>query len=364
MPTVLVIEDNAAVRDYVIDTLEMAGFKTAGAADGMVGLQLARGQLPDLVVCDISMPNLDGYRVLEELRAEPDTATIPFVFLTANRAREDMRQGMELGADDYIPKPFRAAELLRAVNTQLEKQATIARQHDSTMTILRKNILYALPHELRTPLQSVIGFSQMIMMAAEDGLDPGQAVEWAEMILAGGERLHRLIENYLVYAQIALIESDPEQIEALRNHLVADSANIITVKALQQAEQVNRSGDLQLDLCDQALRISEDSLSKLVGELVSNAFKFSDSDTLVVVRSYREGNCFVLAVSDDGRGMTERQIRNIGAYMQFERALYEQQGLGLGLVIAKRLVDLYGGNLHISSDHQHGTLITVNFPLY
>ncbi len=128
MTRILVIEDEAVLRRNVLEMLEFEGFETAEAADGLQGLQAARELLPDLIVCDIMMPELDGYGVLEELRRDSTTAIIPFIFLTAKADRESMRVGMNLGADDYLTKPFTQAELLTAIHSRLNRHNTIESQ--------------------------------------------------------------------------------------------------------------------------------------------------------------------------------------------------------------------------------------------
>ncbi|MEH2324202.1 MAG: EAL domain-containing response regulator [Nostoc sp.] len=125
MPKILIIEDEEAVRENILDLLEAEDFETIGAANGRIGLHLAISEVPDLILCDMMMPQLDGYGVLTALRQEPSTATIPFIFLTARSAKSDFRQGMNMGADDYITKPFTRAELLSAIINRLEKYATL-----------------------------------------------------------------------------------------------------------------------------------------------------------------------------------------------------------------------------------------------
>ena len=127
MNKILVIEDEESVRENILDLLEAEGFDTIPAANGRIGLQLAISELPDLVLCDLMLPEIDGYGVLTALREEPFTATIPFIFLTARSTRADFRQGMDLGADDYLTKPFTRAELLSAVTSRLSKQANLTK---------------------------------------------------------------------------------------------------------------------------------------------------------------------------------------------------------------------------------------------
>lgn len=125
MKKILVIEDEQTVRESILDLLEAEGFSAMGGENGKVGLQLARENHPNLILCDVQMPDLDGYSVLTSLRQASDTADIPFIFLTARGTKADIRYGMELGADDYLTKPCTATELLGAISGRLAKQAAL-----------------------------------------------------------------------------------------------------------------------------------------------------------------------------------------------------------------------------------------------
>ncbi|MGF1935357.1 MAG: DNA-binding response regulator [Nostoc sp. ChiQUE02] len=120
---ILVIEDDAVTRNLFLEVLETQGFDAIGAEDGLAGIQQAQEHLPDLVICDIQMPNMDGYSVCTRLQQYPDTAIIPFIFSTGSNTQTDIRKGMDLGADDYLTKPFLIEDLLRAIEVRLKKQA-------------------------------------------------------------------------------------------------------------------------------------------------------------------------------------------------------------------------------------------------
>ncbi len=130
MKKILVIEDEQTVRESILDLLEAEGFSGLGGENGNVGLQLAREKHPDLILCDVQMPDLDGYSVLTNLRQATDTADIPFIFLTARGTKADIRYGMELGADDYLTKPCTATELLGAISGRLAKQAALLERYN------------------------------------------------------------------------------------------------------------------------------------------------------------------------------------------------------------------------------------------
>ncbi|MEG3937506.1 EAL domain-containing response regulator [Microcoleus sp. S36b_A3] len=128
MKKILVIEDDRVIRENILKLLKAEGFDVTGAENGALGLNAAVSSLPDVILCDVMMPELDGYGVLMALRSHPVTATVPFVFLTGKAERSEMRQGMELGADDYLTKPFTKAELVGAISSRLKKQAAFAEQ--------------------------------------------------------------------------------------------------------------------------------------------------------------------------------------------------------------------------------------------
>lgn len=121
MAKILVIEDEQQIRLRILEILTYEGFETISAADGRIGLQLAKKHLPDLILCDIVLPELNGYEILVKLRRDPLSATIPFIFLTAKASISDLQKGMKLGADDYLTKPFTIDGLLASINTQLKK---------------------------------------------------------------------------------------------------------------------------------------------------------------------------------------------------------------------------------------------------
>ncbi len=363
MPKILVIDDDAMPRETIIKLLNLGGYETLEARDGRTGMQLAAEHLPDLVISDVRMPIVNGFDVLEGLRANPDTNSIPVVFVSALNDIKAIRDGMNAGADDYLGKPYSADELLRVVDTQLKKKTLAHDKFDTSLKVLRKNIIYALPHEFRTPLSLILGYGQ-ILESEYNTIKPDDLLQFSQSIVSAGNRLQRVIENYLVYAQIELIENDPQEIEQLRNHIVKDVAKIIEAVAEKTASKYQRSADLSLSLCHVALRISEANLEKIIEELVDNAFKFSVKGSKVVIKAIYEKDMFKLYLRDYGRGMTAEQIKSLGAYMQFNRTLFEQQGLGLGFTLAQRLVELHKGKLRIESRPDQGTAIGIEMLLY
>jgi signal transduction histidine kinase len=359
--TVLAIDDSAEIRLIIQETLNFFGFKTLIAEDGQTGIRMAQEHLPDLIICDINMPKLDGYDTLKALREQESTAMIPFMFLSGATDRFTVRKGMELGADDYLTKPFSPKELTAAVNARLEKQAELQRLSDRKLNELRGNLSMALPHELRTPLNGIMGLAHLMMEDYAE-MPPAEVLESARFIHESALRLHRLIENFLVYSQIELMGE-------AKTIAVSDAIKPVPVKDLvpplarKVAARHKREGDLLLKLDNASLLVPSENLAKIVEEIVDNSFKFSEPGKPVLVAGEISNGKFQLTVADKGRGMKPDQINNIGPHIQFERQTFEQQGAGLGLFIAKRITELLGGEILIESKVQVGTTVKVSFDI-
>src|SRR3954471_24697985 len=187
MKRILVIEDDAAVRGLIAETLQFKGWQPVVAADGDEGVRLAQTDVPDLIVCDIQMPKMDGYEVLRNVRKNPLTAAIPFMFLTGLNEKPRMRQAMEEGADDYLVKPFTVHELVAAVDARFQKQALVEKSADRKLHELRESLSFALPHELVTPLNAILGFSSLILDSPDVRRE--ELNEYASHIKASAQRL-------------------------------------------------------------------------------------------------------------------------------------------------------------------------------
>ncbi len=362
MHKILVVEDEKWLRQNIVELLEIEQFNVITAENGNAGIRLAEEEIPDLIICDVMMPELDGHDVLKLLRENSATATIPFIFLTAKSDKSDFRQGMELGADDFLTKPFTRAELLAAITSQLKKQAIINQQSQKKLDNLRRSITLSLPHELRTPLNGILGFSELLSKDV-DVLSTQEIREMAEYIHRSGERLHRLIQNFLLYAELEMIASEPEQIKKLQSYQTMFPTSVFQNLIIEKAQKVGREADIEINFQSPCcLNICETKLYKIIEELIDNALKFSTYGTTVEVISTSINNKLILSFIDHGRGLTPTQIAELGAYRQFERKLYEQQGSGLGLIIAKLLTELHGGEFKINSKPKEKTIVQVVLP--
>jgi len=253
--------------------------------------------------------------------------------------------------------------LYAAVEARLKKAQTVRADAEKKLSDLRDNISLMLPHELRTPLNGILAYGDILQSDAAT-LQPAEIAEMGQVIAESGKRLHRLIENFLIYAQIEILQGDAQKVAALRTGRTSLPTSLIKLHAGQQAEAAGRTADLIMaEAADWPLAIAENYLTKIVDELVHNAFKFSKPGAAVRVSLTREGDVAVLSIADGGRGLDTEHIQKVGAYMQFERKFHEQQGLGLGLTIARRLAEVHGGSLLLQSERNQGTTVKVKIPI-
>lgn len=360
MTSILVIEDEELIRESIEDLLLAEGFEVITAENGEQGIDLAMQKQPHLIICDVMMPILNGYEVLEKIRQDKELSTVPFLFLTSLVDRRSNRKGMNMGADDYLEKPSTKEELLNAIAVRLNKQRAIEKRVTEKMEALRSSITLSLPHELQTPLSGIMGLAELMMMQNEE-IEPSEVYEYAQGIHNSAKRLHRLIQNYLLYSKLLLLRSQG-QAKFTANY-PTDSQIVIRSISDRKAIECDRLDDLELDLVDIELNISSEDLIKIIEELIDNAFKYSQIGSKVSLNSQVVDSQWILTIQDRGRGMSEEQIANIGAYMQFDRQQYEQQGMGLGLVIARTLVEFYGGTINVQSQEKLGTKMAIAIPI-
>lgn len=361
MKKILVIDDEEWLREMVRMALAQRGYEVVEAPNGVVGVEAARKNLPDLILCDVNMEKMDGYATLSSLRNDSTTSAIPFILMTGLADNAGMRHGMELGADDYLPKPFTLDGLYGAVEARLKMAQTVKQQAQGALEDLRANISMMLPHELRTPLNGILAYGE-ILASDPASLTPEEIADMGQTIVQSGRALERLIETFLVYSQLEMIAADKQKIAVLRRKHTATPGPLIEKETGRKADEAKRTADLKLNLAPVKVPMSEEYFAKLVSELAHNAFKFSQTGTPVTVDLAATPEAVVFSVKDQGRGFEPDQIGKVGAFMQFDRKTHEQQGLGLGLTIARRITELHGGVLSIQSEKGVSTTVTVKLP--
>ncbi len=340
---ILVIEDDPDVLENIVELLREESYEVLGARNGMEGYGYVKTYHPDLVLCDIAMPLLDGLELLKLFRGEKVNFDKPFIFLSARISRENVREGMSLGADDYLTKPFTRKEILDAVTTRLNKATSL----DDKNTQLRENIVTSLPHELLTPLNAIYMGSDLLR-EADSVLTKNEVHEFGELIFSSATVLKHIFSKYLCLLDIFVTRSDEKEISRLAGEFCNLSDNYIKIIATTKAEEYNRIQDLKMKVDRATVKIYDKHLFRIVRELVDNAFKFSLPGSIVTVLGGTSFTTYLLSVSNTGSTMSEEQISLVGEFMQFGKEKTSSGGLGLGLAIVKNLCGNYNAAFDIS----------------
>jgi signal transduction histidine kinase len=360
MKNILLIEDDDKSVGEIASILKTGDYSLDVADNSMKGYHLALKNLPDLIICNKELYDNDISELLSRLRDESHISIIPFIFILDNKNVKGKRGDVSSGFDFYIRKPFKDTELLKIIELSLSKYNTLQKKSDQKMNELRGSISFSLPHEFFTPLNGILGFSE-ILMRDFDNLSRTEITEMLNYINKDAFRLKKLTENFLAFAQLEMIGKETEKVDALRKSYFINPGESVISSARQIAKDYARDEDLVLEIEDTFVRISESYLKKIISEIIDNAFKFSEKGTPVIASVMKNDTSVMISVSDNGRGMSPEHISSIGAYMQFDRKLHEQQGSGLGLIIAKKITELHGGDFMIESSLNDGTRINLLF---
>ena len=366
-PKILVIEDETTVGLNIKEILESGGFEATIAENGTQGIQMAKEQLPDLIVCDIMMPDLDGYEVLTALREDMATLTIPLIFLTAKTTRDDVRQGMNLGADDYITKPFRRKELLDAIASRLEKQGTIRQLQEKIIELQQLNqkkdeLIWTVSHDLRAPIANIKLIAETLKIIAPT---PEQQKQYLNILESVCDQGNDLINNLLTWREL----------ETAEYKIAYETINLqYWLSGLLEPFKL-RTSDRQLIFKSNIppklppLRVDTTSLNRILTELLNNACKYTYDDgkiefkvlyqpassttntpvTTFIVRNEAE------IPSRDIPHIFEKFYRVTNSDSQF------QTGTGLGLAIVQQLVEKLQGTIDVKSS-KGWTKFTVKLP--
>ena len=305
MTKILVIEDEQALLHDMVEMLEYSSFEVSGTSDGYAAIEFARTERPDIILCDIMMPMVDGYEVLRQLREQPATASIPFIFITAKADRDSLRQGMTLGADDYLTKPFTFDELMSAINMRLKRQQDVMDIAESRVDTLKQQLARMVTHELRTPLVSMTTVLNVI--SRQMGLlSSSELQEMLDTIEAGSNRLSHRVEQLVFTSQIetGLLSQQAiaeQGVPMQMWEMLTAATNLARRFAYQQPPNVqlnmqHRDRDAQVQ-CNPA------AIKQAFAEIIANALVFAKADGSVNVTQWRADGAVWISVIDNGAGI-------------------------------------------------------------
>jgi CheY-like chemotaxis protein/two-component sensor histidine kinase len=372
VPLIFVIDDEPDNFDVIETFLSDADYQLNYAASGQEALMLLNTFSPDLILLDVMMPGLDGIEVCQQLKASSQWQAIPIIMVTALTSKEDLSRCLEAGADDFISKPVNRFELRARVKSMLR----IKQQYDriqefsviqrDTINILGQNLeeltgnlAVSLSHELNTPLNGIIGVIEVLKDNIQDMeiTEVREILSWADQ---SANRLNELTKKFLLYLQLEITVSQHKDLGTAQTRF---SAADIKMALEIHAKSYERNKDLKFELEEANLSLPEKYLSILLKELVDNALKYSACGTEIQIKSQIIDGMLNISIHDWGRGMTAYQISRIDAFRQFERKEHQQPGIGIGLKIVMKIVQLAGGHFSIQSVYKRETKVTISLPI-
>lgn len=354
---ILIIEDEDSIRAVLQEILEINGHVVTPAANGAEGLKAAAACRPEIILCDINMPLMNGYQVLEGLQKLPELREIPFVFLTAEADRASHRRGMELGASDFITKPFTEREITGVLAAITRRQQPLRERVEKLVTRHSREVGADWSHELMTPLNGVLG-GLALLEAEADTIKPDTLRELLAIVRTGAERQLALSTKLVRFYELERLKTRPPS-----PHAHCDAAEHLAHAANEAAQNVRRLDDLALRAGPGIAAIDATHLHAALTELVANAFFFSKPGQPVSVTGAQRGDRYVIEVEDRGVGMTPAECAAVDAFVQFGRERHNQQGLGLGLAIARSAAEIAGGRLAIRpAPSGQGLVATLDLP--
>ncbi len=366
-PIILLVEDDLALLDGMCDTLEMMGYKTIRATNGREGIDVLKQVRPDLIISDIMMPEMDGYAFHQAVSSEPETATIPFIFLTAKSDQADVRRGLRDGVDAYLTKPFDLEDLLIHVQNKLDRFATIRKQALAQLENLQHQIVTMFSHELRTPLTYIQGYTDLLTDVPGGNISPDEITLFLEGIRAGSRRLNRLVENLLALVQLDTHVYTHEFVRFASPDTHIDRLILYSVKSLEPVA-ASKGIPLEVTIADDLppVRIISSHFTQALNNLIDNAIKFTTiPGTAVRIVASCQDNQVCVDVIDQGIGVSTRDLPHVfERFRQIDRAKHEQPGIGVGLAIAQGLVRVQGGDILVESKVNAGSTFTICLPVY
>lgn len=362
---ILVVEDHGLLLLATRDILEVEGYEVETACDGVDALEKMQAFTPDLIIADIGMPRMNGYRFFEEVRTHSEWVPIPFIFLTAMAEREDRLKGKAMGAEDYLIKPFDTQELVIVVNSRIGRAEALREANVTEFDELKKQIITLLSHELRTPLTSVYGYTELALEEAT-ALPHGDFQLFLLGIRKGADRLTHLVEDFLMVVRLDTGELVRE-FELLSvvypsvGNLVQHTVNTYYADAASKGVTIETHIPPKVS----PVRIHANFLIDALNRVIDNAIKFSRrEEKRVIVTVKNTENEVTIAVRDRGVGIQANQLpRLFERFGQLDRKTMEQQGAGLGLVITQALIRSMAGSITVESQYGEGSTFTFHLPI-
>jgi two-component system, sensor histidine kinase and response regulator len=306
--SILIIDDNKHIRTQINLVLKLEGYNTFMASNGLEGVTAAKESLPNLIICDIMMPELDGYGVLSMLRANATTADIPFLFLSAKAEKNDIRQGMNLGADDYLWKPFSTEDLIKAIEARLDRHETTRRALSDKLTpfaslsLTRDKFLSLMTHDLKSAFTGILGLSEL-MSAKHQDMSEGEFTETLALMSETAQSTYGLLDSFLEWSRL--------QLGGMVANRSTFDVQLVGQRTLSLLSANAKHKQIVLsNIIPENTNVWADQrmIEAIIRNLLYNALKFTNRGGKVILSALEEEHTIRISVSDTGIGISEDDI--------------------------------------------------------
>lgn len=358
-PLILVAEDVPKNMEVVCNILRKEGYRLAMAGNGKQALDMVPNVQPDLILLDVMMPEMDGFEVCRHLKDDPDTRDIPIIFLTAKADTADVVQGFEIGAVDYVTKPFKGTELLSRVKSHLELK--FARESLKHLNATKDTFFSIIAHDLKDPLQFLL-LSAESLYKSYDAYDEEKRRDYIHRFYKNSRQISGLLENLLEWArsQRDRLEVNPEKIDLFA--IAAESVELLKESALKK--EITLSSQVEPGIYAYA---DANMTRTILRNLVSNAVKFTHpgGEVKITASLTSRGDGVQVTVTDNGVGIEKMDLEDLFniEVKRTTRGTAKEKGSGLGLILCKEFVDKNNGTLEVSSEPGKGSGFTVILPI-
>jgi CheY-like chemotaxis protein len=351
----MIVEDDNDIREDLKSLFELENYQVISSTDGRDALEKLAGNYPDLIVSDIMMPFVDGFELYEKVRTDFADRQIPFIFLSAKNDAASIRKGMNLGAEDYLTKPFSFDDLLNAVKIRIEKNMI----YKDKLDLIKQQISKYVPHELRTPFVSILGFSGMILSEINN-LNKSEIYDMVDKINFSGKKLLNRIEKFLGIIELeSLAEGKMDE----RLLCASIETNIINSIMNNNYLLIESNNLFRIEIESQLVKIPQVYLNTVLNETLENAVKYSKPSSEIIVKGNCSNDVYNIVVTNYGVGMSSMELKEIDVFQQFGRDENERTGNGLGLILAKKITETFNGQFKIESTKNKFTSVFIDFPL-
>ncbi len=353
---ILIVDDISRNIQIVANVLYPEKYQMTFARNGKTALKHVENENFDLILLDIMMPEMDGFEVCRILKADSRTENIPVIFLTAKTDSESIVLGFELGAVDFVTKPFNNAELLARVKTHIKLRKTERELREANLT--KDKFFSILAHDLRNPFQGLIGFAGLLYNNIEE-LEFEKIKEFSQVIYEASEHAYSLLENLLQWArsQMGRIEWQPTEIDINKN--VTEILDLLSTTAKKkQISLINETARGNTAYAD------ENMFKTILRNLVFNALKFTPQNGKVTVSLGIKDDMLVVRVSDTGCGIREEDMDKLFRIdvHHSTQGTGEEKGTALGLILCKEFVERCGGTIWAESKVGEGSEFNFTLP--